>query len=76
MSRISGDFRPYKYNGIKMPTYDYRCSSCHVIREVKHKMNEEPIIRCDQCGQDMIKMISRPPIVEYKGKWFKNEGKY
>jgi len=52
-----------------MPMYDYKCPSCGVIREVKVGINERPsLYHCG--GVLMIKQISIPPSVHFKGSGF------
>ena len=58
-----------------MPSYDYKCNPCSIVREVKHGVNETPIVYCDNCGKPMEKMISAPQVT-YKGDWFQPNGKY
>lgn len=47
-----------------MPTYEYRCPSCGVVREIVHSIKEAPQIRCEACTGDevspvMERLISR-----------------
>jgi putative FmdB family regulatory protein len=47
-----------------MPTYDYRCGSCHERVTVQHSLFEEPQVICPQCGSDqMLRIISRASVV-------------
>jgi putative FmdB family regulatory protein len=47
-----------------MPTYDYRCESCHERVTVQHGLSEEPQLICPQCGSDqMRRIISRVAVV-------------
>lgn len=39
-----------------MPTYDYRCNECQLVREITHSIKEDPYILCPKCkleGKDM-----------------------
>ncbi len=38
-----------------MPTYDYQCSLCKHKREVFHKITEEPLKLCPQCGHETFR---------------------
>lgn len=38
--------------------YDYKCSKCNFIQEVIHGINEYPKIKCEQCQNNMIRMIT------------------
>ena len=59
-----------------MPTYDYMCHECGCVREVNHKMDEQPAITCDHCGRQMYKSFTKPTQVVYNGNWYKTKGKY
>lgn len=59
-----------------MPTYDYYCSNCKCVREVKHSIVDKPLVLCDNCGTQMQKIITTAVSVQYKGDWFKTKGKY
>ncbi len=32
-----------------MPTYEYKCNDCQVIKEITHSIKESPEILCDVC---------------------------
>lgn len=58
-----------------MPNYDYKCSKCGSIKEVTHRMSEEPKVECDKCESVMSKIPSIPNH-NFVGEWFKTKGKY
>lgn len=37
-----------------MPTYVYKCSSCHHVYERFHKMSDDPDRLCPSCGQEAV----------------------
>lgn len=41
-----------------MPTYDYKCPFCGKVEEHIHKIKEDPVIRCVECGGLMKRTIS------------------
>ena len=41
-----------------MPIYEYRCSHCHLDKEVYHKMSQKPRVICDKCKKKMHLIIS------------------
>ena len=41
-----------------MPLYDYVCHHCEIIKEVFHKISEEVLIDCPDCGAAMEKAIT------------------
>lgn len=59
-----------------MATYSYECHECGEIKDVNHKMNESPIIKCDLCKIPMYKVITGGIGISFNGDWFKNKGKY
>lgn len=43
-----------------MPTYEYKCNKCGLIKEIIHSIKIDPEISCDGCGfKPMERMISR-----------------
>lgn len=59
-----------------MPTYDYQCPKCNTSREVKHPINNPPMVYCDHCAVVMEKRITVATPTQYKGTWFKTKGNY
>jgi len=55
---------------IKIPTYDYACEKCHIIKEIRHKMSENPEIICEECGSIMKKLISAPSFILKGEGWY------
>jgi putative FmdB family regulatory protein len=42
-----------------MPTYEYYCKPCDIIKEVTHSIKEDPKIQCDKCSNpEMERLIS------------------
>ena len=58
-----------------MPTYVYKCKECETVREVKHEMNAETTVRCDQptCGGGCRRIIQPTPVHWRKGTFY-NKG--
>lgn len=52
-----------------MPLYDYRCSSCGEIKEVRHGFNDTFSEPCAACGGALARVISPAPIL-FKGSGF------
>jgi len=50
-----------------MPTYDYGCNSCELVREEIHGMMEDPKILCEKCGAVMEKRITTNVNIIFKG---------
>jgi putative FmdB family regulatory protein len=41
-----------------MPTYEYKCNHCGHIFDVRHSMNDEPIVNCPHCGSESKRIIT------------------
>ena len=50
-----------------MPLYDFMCIGCHARLEVLRGMQEE-YPSCPECGGEMAKMFSSPPMIYMKGE--------
>lgn len=55
----------------KMPTYDYRCNKCGIVREVFRQLGEDSEPIC--CEMSMERVWSAPP-VHFKGNGFYTTG--
>ena len=53
-----------------MPTYDYMCNSCGTAFEVQHKMADNPVIVCPQCGASAHQVFSAGFGLNFTGKGF------
>ncbi len=52
-----------------MPLYDYKCSSCHQVTEVRHGFGESFASPCPECGGKLDRIFNPAPIV-FKGSGF------
>jgi len=52
-----------------MPLYDYKCTKCGTVREVRHGFNESHDEPCPACGAEMTRVFNPAPIV-FKGSGF------
>lgn len=52
-----------------MPTYTYECDGCGQVWDVKHGINDEPVLDCDNCGGDMRRIFAAPAL-QFKGSGF------
>lgn len=56
-----------------MPTYTYRCAKCESVLEVRQKMTDEPLTRCEKCGTKTLSKVITNGNFQLKGKgWFKD----
>ena len=53
-----------------MPTYGYMCDSCRTAFEVQHKMADNPVIVCPQCGSSAHQVFSAGFGLNFTGKGF------
>jgi len=52
-----------------MPLYDYKCTNCATVREVRHGFSESHDEPCASCGGAMTRVFNPAPIV-FKGSGF------
>lgn len=62
-----------------MPTYEYKCLICNTKHEHFHKMTEDPVYNCPDCGAELKRMIGSGAGPIFKGTGFyqtdyKNKG--
>jgi len=52
-----------------MPLYDYKCSSCQKVTEIRHGFGEDVSSPCPECGGKLARVFNPAPIV-FKGSGF------
>jgi putative FmdB family regulatory protein len=52
-----------------MPIYEYRCPQNHVF-EVFQRMADEPVEKCEICGDGPVVRVLYPVAVHFKGSGF------
>ena len=52
-----------------MPLYDYQCSKCGNVTEVRHGFNDTYAEACAACGGELQRVFNPAPIV-FKGSGF------
>jgi len=52
-----------------MPLYDYQCSKCQHVVEVRHGFNDTYTEACPACGGELKRIISPAPVI-FKGSGF------
>ena len=52
-----------------MPLYDYQCSKCQHVTEVRHGFDDTYAEPCTVCGGDLQRVFNPAPIV-FKGSGF------
>jgi putative FmdB family regulatory protein len=54
-----------------MPTYNYRCDSCDHELEAFHKMSDDPLKKCPECGKNKLVRVPSGGIgLAFKGSGF------
>ncbi len=52
-----------------MPLYEYGCTKCGHVADVRHGFDDKPQVTCEKCGAAMTRRFSAAPIV-FKGSGF------
>jgi len=52
-----------------MPLYDYQCSNCGKVTEVRHGFNDTHDEPCASCGAKLTRVFNPAPIL-FKGSGF------
>ncbi len=52
-----------------MPLYDYQCSKCQHVVEVRHGFNDSYAEGCPKCAGEMRRVINPAPVI-FKGSGF------
>jgi putative FmdB family regulatory protein len=53
-----------------MPTYRYKCKQCGYTLDVFQNMTENPLVKCEQCGGELVKLITSGAGFILKGEGF------
>ena len=52
-----------------MPRYDYECTSCHHVFEMRQSFDSDPVATCPECSNQANRKFHAVPIV-FKGSGF------
>lgn len=53
-----------------MPLYEYQCDKCGKVVEAIQKFSDDPLTKCEECGGELKKLISKSSFA-LKGKgWY------
>ena len=53
-----------------MPLYEYQCSKCGSVFEVRQKFSDEPLTVHEGCGGEVVRLLSAPAL-QFKGTgWY------
>ncbi len=53
-----------------MPTYEYQCASCGREFEIRQRISEPALTRCEQCGGVVKRLLSSAPFILKGGGWY------
>ena len=55
-----------------MPEYRYKCDSCMKTFDIQQKITEEPLSKCQECGQNTMHRIpvTGDVAIQFKGSGF------
>jgi len=53
-----------------MPIYEYKCKKCGKHYEVWQKITDEPLKVCQECGGELIKLISESSFILKGTGWY------
>ena len=53
-----------------MPTYEYECSKCHGVFEVRQRISEPALTKHEGCGGDVHRLISPAPFILKGEGWY------
>ncbi len=59
-----------------MPIYEYRCEGCGFLLEALQKMSAAPLVRCPECGEDLLRKQLTAAGFQLKGSgWYETDFK-
>jgi putative FmdB family regulatory protein len=53
-----------------VPTYEYECSKCHRVFEVRQRISEPALTKHEDCGGDVHRLISPAPFILKGEGWY------
>lgn len=53
-----------------MPTYEYQCNDCGRVFEVRQRITEAALTRCDTCGGTLKRLLSAAPFILKGAGWY------
>ena len=53
-----------------MPTYEYECSKCPRVFEVRQRITAAPLTTCDVCGGPVHRLLSAAPFILKGEGWY------
>ena len=53
-----------------MPTYEYQCNACGRIFEIRQRISEPALTRCETCGGSVKRLLSAAPFILKGEGWY------
>lgn len=53
-----------------MPTYEYQCDQCRRTFEIRQRITEDPLTRCEACGGPLRRLLSAAPFILKGEGWY------
>ena len=53
-----------------MPTYEYECAGCHRVFEIRQRISEPALTKCDVCGGSVHRLLSPAPFILKGEGWY------
>jgi putative FmdB family regulatory protein len=53
-----------------VPTYEYQCSQCQRVFEVRQRISEPALTTCEACGGEVRRLLSPAPFILKGGGWY------
>ncbi len=53
-----------------MPTYEYECSACRRVFEIRQRITEPPLTTCEECGGSVHRLLSAAPFILKGEGWY------
>src|SRR5438552_10848499 len=55
---------------MRMPTYEYECLKCKRVFEIRQRISEPALTKCDVCGGDVRRLLSAAPFILKGEGWY------
>src|SRR5881409_3721753 len=55
---------------MRMPTYEYECLKCKRVFEIRQRISESALKKCDECGGEVHRLLSAAPFILKGEGWY------
>ncbi|MGH7303972.1 MAG: FmdB family zinc ribbon protein [Candidatus Rokuibacteriota bacterium] len=53
-----------------MPTYEYECLKCRRVFEIRQRISEPALTKCDVCSGEVRRLLSAAPFILKGAGWY------